>query len=48
MVLVHHDAVVVLTTSVTTTGRMLPVLANTTVTVGHMAANLAGLLELRK
>ena len=46
MVLVHHDAVVVLTTGVTATSRVLAVLANTTVTGRHVPPLLAVLLEL--
>jgi hypothetical protein len=37
----------VLTTGVTATAGMLPVLANTTVTVGHVTAQLPGLLLAR-
>lgn len=44
MVLVEVDAVVMLTTSVTATSRMLPVLADTSVAVGNVAAELPGLL----
>merc|ERR1711963_1193868 len=46
MVLVPVDAVVALATSVTATTRVLPVLADTAVTVRHVAAGLAGLLVL--
>lgn len=45
VVLVKVGAVVVLTTSETTTSRMLAVLANTTVTGRDVAAVLAGLAE---
>ena len=44
MVLVEVDPVVVLATGVTTTAGMLPVLANTTMTVGHVTTKLPGLL----
>ena len=46
MVFVKVDAVVVHTTSVTATTRMLTVLANTTMTVTHMTTKLSGLLPL--
>ena len=45
MVLVHVDAVVVLAAGETATSRMLSVLADTAVTGGHVAAELAALLE---
>jgi hypothetical protein len=45
MVLVHHNPVVVLSTSVTTTSRMLAVLAHTTVTGADVTALLAVLLQ---
>ena len=40
MVLVHHDSVVVLATSISTTSRMLPVLANTAMTSADMTTLL--------
>lgn len=46
MVFVKVDAVVVHATSVTATSRMLAVLADTAVTVAHVAAQLSGLLPL--
>ncbi|KAJ2241392.1 hypothetical protein GGH97_004303, partial [Coemansia sp. RSA 475] len=45
MVLIHVDAVVVLTTSETTTSGMLAVLADTAVTGGHVSALLTGVRE---
>ena len=45
MVLVEVDAHVVLTTSLTTTSRMLPVLTNTTMTSGDVASQLSGFLK---
>jgi hypothetical protein len=45
MVLVDVGPVVVLTTGHTTTTGMLPVLADTTVTGGNVAAMLAGLRQ---
>ena len=45
MVLVEHDAVVVLATSVTATARMLPVLPDTSVAGTDMAPLLAVLAE---
>ncbi len=45
MVLVEHDAVVVLTTSVTAAARVLAVLADTAVAGRHVAALLAVGLE---
>jgi len=45
MVLVEHDAVVVLATSITATARMLPVLADTSVAGTDMAPLLAVLAE---
>ena len=44
MVLVEVDPVVMLTTSVSTTSRMLPVLSNTSMTMGNVASKLSGLL----
>ena len=44
MVFVEVDPVMVLTSGVTASTRMLTVLANTTVTMGHVAAKLTGLL----
>ena len=44
MVLVKVDAMVMLTTSVSTTSRMLPVLSNTSMTMGNVASKLSGLL----
>lgn len=46
MVFVEVDAMVMHTTSVTATTRMLTVLANTTVTMTYMTAKLSGLLPL--
>jgi hypothetical protein len=46
VILVHHNPVVVLATSVTATGGMLAVLANTTMTRGHVTALLAVLVSL--
>lgn len=46
MVFVEVDAMVVHTTSVTATSRMLTVLANTTMTVTYMTTQLSGLLPL--
>lgn len=46
MVLVEVDSVVMHATSITTTTRMLSVLANTAMTVAHMATQLPGLLLL--
>jgi len=45
MVLVEVDSVVVLATSVTATARMLAVLADTTSTIGNVAAHVSVLLE---
>ena len=45
MVLVEVDAHVVLTTSLTTTSRMLPVLSNTTMTSRDVASQLSGFLQ---
>merc|ERR1712159_478889 len=45
--LVHINPVVVLTTSVSATARILAVLADTTVTGAHMTALLAVLLQVR-
>ena len=44
MVLVKVDAMVMLTTSVSTTSRMLPVLSNTSMTMRNVASKLSGLL----
>ncbi len=44
MILVEVDSVMVLTTSVSATSGMLPVLSDPTVTVGHMSSQLSGLL----
>jgi hypothetical protein len=44
MVLVKVYSVMMLTTSITTTSRMLSVLANSTMTVGNVAPELPGLL----
>ena len=44
MVLVKVDTMVMLTTSVTTTSRMLPVLSNTSMTMGNVASKFSGLL----
>ena len=44
MVFVKVDSVVMLATSVSTTSRVLPVLANSSVTMGHVASQLPGLL----
>lgn len=46
MVFVEVDAMMVHTTSVTATTRMLTVLADTTVTMTHMTTQLSGLLPL--
>lgn len=46
MVLVHHDAVVVLTTSVTATARMLPMLADAAMTGTDVAPLLPVLLQV--
>jgi hypothetical protein len=43
----NNKPVMVLTTGVSATAGMLPVLANTTVTVGNVAAQLPGLLLAR-
>ena len=48
MVLVHHDPVVVLATGVTATGGVLAVLADATVSRGHVTALLAVLVKLRR
>jgi len=48
MVLVEEDAVVVHATGVTATSRVLPVLADTAVPGGYVAALLAVLLETRR
>ena len=45
VVLVHHDALVVLATGVTAPGRVLAVLADTAVTHGHVAPVLARRLK---
>jgi hypothetical protein len=45
ILLVHVDSVVVLTTSVTATSRMLSVLADATVTSAHVSSLLPVLLE---
>lgn len=45
MVLVHEDAVVVLTSGVTASAGMLPVLAHTSVSHGHLTPELASLLS---
>jgi len=47
MVLVHHDAVVVLATSVTAARRMLAVLANAAMAGTDVTTLLAVLVELR-
>ena len=44
MVFVEVDAMMMLTTSVTATSRMFPMLANTAMTMGHMSTKLPGLL----
>ena len=44
MVLVKVDAMVMLTTSVSATSGMLPVLSNTSMTMGNVASKLSGLL----
>ena len=44
MVFVEVDSVVMLATSVSATSRMLPVLSNSSVTVGHVSSQLPGLL----
>ena len=44
MVLIEVDTMVMLTTSVTSTSRMLSVFADTAMTMRHMTAKLAGLL----
>ena len=44
MILVEVDSVMVLTTSVSATSGMLPVLSDPTVTVGHVSSQLPGLL----
>ena len=44
MVFVEVDSVVMLTTSISATSRMLPVLSNSSVTVGHVSSQLPGLL----
>ncbi|GMS99870.1 hypothetical protein PENTCL1PPCAC_22045, partial [Pristionchus entomophagus] len=44
MVLVEVDSMVVLTSSVTATSRMLAVLTHTTMTVGNVSSKLSGLL----
>jgi len=46
MKLIEEDAVMMLATSVTTAGRMLPVLAHATMSGGHVRALLAVLLEV--
>jgi hypothetical protein len=48
MVLVHHDAVMMLSSSHTASSGMLAVLTNTTMTGGHVSPLLAVLLELGK
>ena len=48
VVLVHHDPVVVLATGVTATGGVLAVLADATVSRGHVTALLAVLVSLRR
>ncbi len=45
MVLVEVDSVMMLTTGITTTSGMLPVLANTTMSMGHVSSQLPGLLQ---
>lgn len=45
VVLIHEDSVVVLTTSVTTTTRMAPVLADTTVTSAHVSSFLSVVVQ---
>ena len=44
MVLVKVDPVVVLTTSISATSRVLPVLSDPAVAVGHVTSQLPGLL----
>jgi hypothetical protein len=44
MVFVEVDSVVVHTSSITTTTGMLPVFANTSMTMTHMTSKLSGLL----
>ena len=44
MVFVEVDAMMMLTTSVITTSRMFPMLANTAMTMGHITAKVPGLL----
>ena len=46
MVLIEVDSVMVLATSVTATSRVLSVLADTAVTVRHVASELPGLLPV--
>lgn len=46
MVLVHHDAVVVLATGVSATARMLPVLADATMAGTHVPPLLPVLLQV--
>ena len=45
MVFVEVDAMMMLTTSVITTSRMFPMLANTTMTMGHMSIKLVGFVK---
>jgi len=45
VVFVEVDAMVVLATRVTATTRVLAVLSNAALTVGHIAASLPGLLQ---
>jgi hypothetical protein len=45
MVLIHHDPVVVLSSGVTATARVLPVLSDTTVSGGNVAALLSVLTQ---
>jgi hypothetical protein len=44
MVLVEIDPVMVLSTGITATSWMLPVFANSSMTMGNMSAQLSGLL----
>ena len=47
MVFVKVNTMMMLTTSVTATSRMFPMLANTAMTMGHMSTKLPGLLLVR-
>jgi hypothetical protein len=45
MILIEQNSVMVLTTGITSTGRMFSVLANTTVAVGYVSSHLSGLFQ---